>query len=301
MADIQEEKPNVPLSIDRVGIKGVRRKISIYTPKEHQFETVLEAYVALPKTKRGIHMSRNIEAFVEAIEEARKRRVSSLEEVLKRACGFLLSKHPYATKAELVAKTLFYFLEDFTGRGVFQPAEVTITSSLDRGGRGWNTVSTKITGMTVCPSAQRTFSEAEGADLIQSPSHSQRVDLLIRVGTHDQFFDMKHLVEASQRAFSSPTVSLLKKREEYLLIKNAFERPRFIEDVLREALNHIYIVLKSSGYSLDTSIYIEAESYESIHPHNVFACREVTLGELVDEGLGQEAPPQPYQDQRGPV
>lgn len=281
--DIQEEEPVVPLRIDRVGIRGVKRRISIYTPKEHQFETVLDAYVDLPKTQRGIHMSRNVEAFVEAIEEARKKRVTSLEKVLLNACRVLLSKHPYATKAELNAKTIYYFNEDFTGKKVLQPAEMMISTSLDSEGMRWNSVSTRITGMSVCPSAQRSFHKIEGTELTKSPSHSQRVDLLIRVETPEKFFNVEHLIEASRGAFSSPTVSLLKKRDEHALIKHAFERPRFIEDLVRHAMYGIYKVLDLDGYSPETTIYVEAESYESIHPHNAFACRKTILGDLQKE------------------
>ncbi len=281
--DIQEEEPVIPLRIDRVGIKGVRRRISIYTPKEHQYEAILDAYVGLPNTQRGIHMSRNIEAFVEAIEEARKKKADSLENVLLNACRVLLSKHPYASKAELIARTLHYFTEDFTGRKISQPAEVTITSSLDNEGKNWNSVSTRIMGMTVCPSAQKSYHEMEGTELKKSPSHTQRVDLLIRVETGEKFVSMWHLIEASRAAFSSPTLTLLKKPEEYALIKHAFERPRFIEDLVRYALHHLFNVLSQDGYPPDTVIYIEAESYESIHPYNAFACRQATLRELIKE------------------
>lgn len=282
--DVQEEEPKLALKIDRVGIRGARKKVVIYTPKgELQFDVVLDAYVDLPVTKRGAHMSRNIEAFVEAIEETRKKKFATLEEILLNTCRGLLQKHPHANRAEISAKTCYYFEENFTGSRVSQPADVTISTILDRKGEDKRRVAVSVLGMTVCPSAQQMFHETEKTPLAFAPSHTQRARLQVGAVTRERFVRIEHLIKAARRAFSAPTVDLLKKPDEHTLIRHAFERPRFIEDLVRHALYNLYRTLLEDGYPSDSILHVEAESYESVHPHNTFACRTVTLGELIEE------------------
>lgn len=281
MRDVQEEEPRLGLKIDRVGVRGIGKKIVIYTPRgELQFDVTLDAYVDLPLTKRGIHMSRNIEAFIEAIEESRKNKFATLEEILLNACRGLLKKHPNASRAEFSAKTRYYYEEDFTGIRVPQPADVSISTILDRGGEDRMSVQVSIYGMTVCPSAQLMFHETEGSSLPLAPSHTQRVRLQVGAITRKRFVRIEHLIDAARHAFSAPTVDLLKKPDEHQLIRYALERPRFIEDLVRYALHNIYRTLLEGKYPWDSILHVEAESLESVHPHNTFACRTATLREL---------------------
>lgn len=282
--EVQEEEPEVALRINRAGIKGVRRKITIHTPEGRlQFDVVIDAYVDLPVSKRGIHMSRNIEAFIEAIEEAQKEKPSMLEEVLLSGCRRLLKKHPYAARAEMIAKTTYYYNEDFTGTSAPQAADIIITTMLDRNGTDKRTVSVSILGITVCPSAQAVYRKMEKTRLPHTPSHSQRARLTVRVTTEGRFVRLEQLIDAARHAFSAPTVSLLKKSQEHLLIRQAFKRPRFIEDLVRYALHNVYHMLLSRKYPKNTILHVEAESYESVHPHNAYACRTATLHELLNE------------------
>ena len=286
--EVQEEEPEVALRINRVGIKGVRRKITIYTPEGRlQFDVVIDAYVDLPVSKRGIHMSRNIEAFIEAIEQAQKEKLSMLEEVLLSACRRLLQKHPYATRAEMIARTTYYYDENFTGTRAPQAADIVVTTMLDRNGMDRRSVSASILGITVCPSAQAIYHKMEKTRLPHTPSHSQRARLTVRVTTEGRFVRLEQLIDAARRAFSAPTVSLLKKSQEHLLIRHAFKRPRFIEDLVRYALHNVYHMLLSHKYPKNTVLHVEAESYESVHPHNAYACRTAALQELIDEEKGK--------------
>lgn len=287
--EVQEKEPEIVLKVNRVGIKGVRKRIVTQSPEgELQFDTVLDAYVDLPKEQRGVHMSRNVEVFQEAIEKARRERTATLENVLIVICRNLLKKHKYASRAEVNAKTNYYFKEDLYDAQVYQAADVTMTISIERNGKDERRVAVTIPGMTVCPSAQKTYHEVEGTPLIQSPSHTQRAHISIEVKTEEKFVRFKHLVNAARRAFSAPSVSLLKRPDEHKLVKHAFENPRFIEDIVRYALHDIYHVLVDEGYPNNTVLRVDAESFESIHPYNVYARRIATLGELKEEELEKE-------------
>jgi len=287
--EVQEEEPEIALKVDEIGIKDVKRKILIDSPsgKTH-FDTVLDLYVDLPKSQRGVHMSRNFEVFQESIEEAKDEESASLEDLLSRICQNLLEKHEYATQAKIIAKTDYYFKEDFEGKETSQAADVVMRMKVSDSGEDERMTAVTIPGMTVCPSAQKTYHDIEGTPVTQSPSHTQRADLTLRVKTEGKFVRLESLISSARKAFSAPSVSLLKRSEEHELIKRAFERPRFIEDLERHALHNLYHSLIEKGFSKNTEITVEAESYESIHPHNIYARRSTTLGELEEERKEEE-------------
>ena len=62
---------------------------------------------------------------------------------------------------------------------------------------------------------------------------------------------------------------MLKRQDEKFVTEQAYENPRFVEDVVRE----VYTALKNceAGFSWFS---VEAENFESIHNHNAYAYTE---------------------------
>jgi len=81
-----------------------------------------------------------------------------------------------------------------------------------------------------------------------------------------------------ERSFSSPTFEILKRDDEAAVVINAHNNPKFVEDVVRDALK--LIVGEFKDLPDDVSLIVMSESEESIHKHNAFAERQTTLGEL---------------------
>jgi len=81
-----------------------------------------------------------------------------------------------------------------------------------------------------------------------------------------------------EQAFSSPTYSILKRRDEAQLVFDAHKNPKFVEDVVRDILSTI--LKKYKNLPDDVMVVVRSESEESIHKHNAFAERVTTLGEL---------------------
>lgn len=279
--EAQRDDPEIPMKIDKVGVKGVKRKISTSTSKGNFFyDVVLDAFVDLPKNIRGTHMSRDIEAFAEAIEEAKKEESSSLEKVLKDISDRLMEKHEYATKAELIAKTQHQYKENFTNPPTNEVANVTIAVTKERNGKDKRSVTVEIPGLSVCPCAQQTFREIEDMGY-QTPSHTQRVNLSITIITRKRLVRIGWLIDAARKSFSVPISSLLKREDEFELLDHGYSSPKFIEDLVRHGVYHCFQTLKDEEYPEDTEIKVEAESFESIHPHNAYAKRETTMRDLL--------------------
>lgn len=269
------------LKIDKVGVKGVRKKVTTRTPEGAFFyDVALDAYVDLPENELGSHMSRDIEAFMEAVEETKMRGSSSLEKVLEDICGKLIQKHSNATRAELIAETRHQFGENFTDTPSTGGADVKITVSKDRNSNCEKSVKVAVSGMTVCPRGLEAYRGGEGTEPPHTPSRTQRVKLSIECTAAEKLVRLDRLIDAARQAFSASTVSLLEKEGEYELVKQAYENPRFIEDLVRHALHNCCQKLVEKGYPEDTVLKAEAESFESIHPYNVCAGRETTLKEL---------------------
>ncbi len=279
--DVQNEKPEIPLVIERVGVKGVKRRIRIYSPTETlSYDIKLDAYVDLPKDQRGIHMSRNIEVILEAIDEASSGKFSTLEELLEAICHRLLDKHSYASKAEVHGETTYFYKAEVFDNEIYEAADVRLRVSVDKsGGIKWCTGVT-IEGMTVCPCAQAMYSDLEGTELFRSPSHTQRAKLFVGVETTGRVARIEWLINSAINAFSAPTISLLKREDEYKLIKRAFENARFIEDVVRNALYNIAVKLIKEKFPEETKIIVKGESFESIHPFNAYAYRKAYLKDI---------------------
>ena len=283
--DLQDSEPGVKLRIDKVGVRGVRTRFPIRSPLgTFIYEVEVDAYVELPPEKRGAHMSRNIEAFAEAIFEARGEEHATIEAILANIARKLLEKHDYTRRAEVAVKTA-YFPDAGPGRGITEPVDVRLKVVLSREGDEVRELSISLLGFTVCPCAQMTFSVREGTELHRSPSHTQRARLTVAITTRGAgaIPRIDELAELLREAFSAPVLSLLKRKDEYEVIRDAFRRPMFVEDVVRSAVELVRDYLTARGFPGDTFIRVEAESYESIHPYNAYAMREAYLGELGEE------------------
>ncbi|BAA81320.1 conserved hypothetical protein [Aeropyrum pernix K1] len=274
--DVQDLKPPKPLYLERVGFRGVRRRALLETPEGPvTLDLELDVFVDLDRSKRGVHLSRNIEAVEAVVSE---RRARSIEGLLRSIAKELLSRHGYAEKATVRARTRYYIDLEAAGVKGREPVDVAVTVSLTRsGGERWR-VAVSVKGMTVCPSAQSTIAEAEGiSDPSRAPSHSQKVLLKGTVDTGKVMVRIEDLARALLQSFSAPTFTLLKKPQEARLILEAFTRPMFVEDVVREAAWRIAAIPYIPGEAL---LQVEAVSLESIHPHDLVAMLRSRVSEV---------------------
>jgi len=135
--------------------------------------------------------------------------------------------------------------------------------------------------MTACPCAReviKTIGKYDSKDI--PPTHNQRniTTLMIEVPGDSKEVDANDLIDIAEKSFSSPTYGILKRKEEGKLVYNAHKNPKFVEDVVRDALS--LILEKYSSLPDDVLVVVRSESEESIHKHNAFAERVTTLGEL---------------------
>lgn len=286
MPDVQSGRIENGFRLTKVGVTGVMKPVQVArTNKVVTLTTTFDVFVDLPWDQRGAHLSRNLEAIAEIVDEAVRNPAYSLEEVTEKICLKLLEKHAYATNGEVWARS-DYFLEKTTpmGRQSLEPYKLVARATAHRGSRIElrKSVGVEVVGMTACPCAMETIREENPAyAAVKAPiiTHNQRnrTSLVLEEppGSDIEADDLIELVEAS---LSAPTYEVLKRPDEGRLVEEAHSKPRFVEDVVREVLGRV--LAKYRDLPGDTLVKVKSDSEESIHKHNAVAERVATLGEL---------------------
>lgn len=95
-------------------------------------------------------------------------------------------------------------------------------------------------------------------------AHNQRGTVSIEVGM-TKFIWIEDIVEIAEASASSPVYALLKREDEKYVTETAYENPRFVEDVVREAALRLEKLPGLRWYT------VEVENFESIHNHSAYA------------------------------
>jgi GTP cyclohydrolase-4 len=285
LPDVQSRQASFYFKLTRVGVTGVKKLVHIQRPNKKSvlpLTVTMDLFVDLPPSQKGSHMSRNLELVSEIIDQTLQSPVSDLESFCAKTAELLLKKHEYATFAEIKAEA-DYFLDVCypSGQKGSEPYKLIAEARAKRNGELRKLIGVKVIGMTACPCAMEVVRKLDGRDKnCSAPTHNQRNigTLMIEVPRGAEVVDADDLISIVENSFSSPTYSILKRKEEAELVLRAHAKPKFVEDVVRDILS---AVLKTYKDLPDEVVVIaRSESEESIHKHNAFAERVTTLGEL---------------------
>lgn len=227
-------------------------------------------------------MSRNLELISDIIDVNLQKPVSDLETFCAKTAKLLLEKHEYATFSEVKAEA-DYFLDRIypSGKKGLEPFKLVAEARAKSTGEITKLIGVRVIGMTACPCAYEVIKTLGKYDKsIIPPTHNQRniTTLMIEVPGDFKSVDANDLIDIAEKSFSSPTYSILKRKEEGEVVFNAHKNPKFVEDVVRDILSSI--LTKYNNLPDDVMVVVRSESEESIHKHNAFAERVTTLGEL---------------------
>lgn len=292
--DVQAADAPRPYRLTRVGVRGVKKPVTVHRPgaKASAVVATFDLFVDLPKTQKGTHMSRNLEALADILDEEVAIEAPSLENLCRRLAVRLLEKHDYASHAQVKA-VADYFLTRTNPGGkpsvenyrLLAEAEAFRPSGRQTKPRTARRVGVQVVGMSACPCAMETVRHKLGklgkkvaADL-PFITHNQRnrVTLVLDVpGESD--VEAADLVQVCEDSLSAPTFELLKRGDEGDLVLQAHHNPRFVEDVVREVLHKAAARYASLGPGV--RVFVSSEAEESIHKHNAYAERTTTFGDL---------------------
>ena len=305
LPDTQDDAPNIPIKLTRVGVTGVKKLLQL---ERHNKRPIIllptfDAFVDLPFNQKGVHMSRNPEAISEVLDSVSKDNTFGVESLCAKIVEKMMDKHEYARRVEISMTTDYMFVHEspVTKHETQETANLKAKAVGLRDDDGnieiRKSIGAELIGMTVCPCAQESVRESDKnkllefldeettqkvLDTVTFASHNQRGigTLLIEV---PEGWEVKgeDIIEIIEKSMSSPVCELLKRPDENATVMNAHENPVFVEDCVRNMME--MIADKYSDLPDDTLITSRQENQESIHRHNAFAEKVTTMGELKQE------------------
>ena len=256
MRDIQSTPDNRGIDIQRVGLKGVHLPFQIRT-MAGDYQNVLGQVtlsVELPKEYRGTHMSR----FVETLLNWSQKPISGHE--LRLILAELMSR--LEAPAADISLRFRYFLArsaPVSGSESFLDYLVKVGGRL--AGKDYDYIlGVEVPVISLCPCSK---------EISDYGAHNQRAVIRTRLRfPPGKFMWIEEVVALLEKQGSCPIYPLLKREDEKFVTERAFEHPKFVEDVVRDA------VLALRAEPRVTWFAVECESFESIHNHSAFAAHE---------------------------
>ncbi|MBW6514467.1 MAG: GTP cyclohydrolase FolE2 [Candidatus Syntrophosphaera sp.] len=247
--DLQSQSDLRSISIDKVGVKGIRYPIVVEDRENQLQKTIgdLNIYVELHHSKRGTHMSRFLEVLnryhQDSIIGQLDKLLLELKSLLKADAAYIDISFPYfmakqapVSKSESLMDYQCFFNASFKDDyELWIGAEVPVT--------------------TLCPCSK---------EISDGGAHNQRSLVTIKARYQD-FVWLEELIAIAEEAASCPIYPLLKRRDEKFVTEKAYANPKFVEDIVRE------ITQKLEADPRILEFYIESDNFESIHNHNAYA------------------------------
>ncbi|NVM03721.1 MAG: GTP cyclohydrolase I FolE2 [Candidatus Helarchaeota archaeon] len=307
LPDIQNTKSDYKFSLNRVGIKDIIKKVRIVKDSEvTEFPAKFSAYVDLPKELKGIHMSRNPQTIQDVLNELTFKPSSHIEEFMRKMSTHLLSRHEYATIAEVECDGIVVIEVPNERTGKQQKAHPIKVKAISK--KENDQVKTRVFlnisafGINACPCAKdlmidyanEIISERREKfdlnekniknilDIMPIATHSQRCKGSLTIEIPDNLtIDLLKLINIIENSMSAKVQDVLKRVDEAKLVRLAHLNPKFVEDSCREMA--IKVVEGFPNFPDDCEVTLEIEALESIHQHNAYAQKQATFKKLREE------------------
>ena len=250
MIDIQNQKDNRNIDIQKVGVKGIKYPIVVLDRANgtQHVNATINIYVNLPHHFKGTHMSR----FVEILNEFRGQiNIKTLNKILQKIrqklhaqSAHIEIEFPYfveKTAPVSGSKSLMDYMCSFSGQ--------------NNGNKTDFLVGVVVPVTTVCPCSK---------EISTMGAHNQRSMVTVKV-RFKKFFWIEDIIRIVEDSASGEVYSLLKRVDEKFVTEKAHENPMFVEDVVRNVAQELNRDENFRWYS------VEAENYESIHNHSAYA------------------------------
>jgi GTP cyclohydrolase I len=238
------------LAIDRVGIRDLSWPIQVLDRAHRTQHTVARVamYVGLPHHVRGTHMSRFVEILNARRGEITLRNLPDILAEVQRRLG--------AEDAHVELEFPYFMARKAPVSGVESLMEYRCAFKASRRGQALDfTLGVQVPVKSLCPCSKA---------ISDRGAHNQRSTVSVELRA-DDFVWIEDVVERVESCASSPLYALLKREDEKYVTEQAYDRPRFAEDLVREA------VLALSALPGVRWLRVSAENQESIHNHAAYA------------------------------
>lgn len=247
IADVQGRSDERRIPITRVGICDLRYPIRFDDgSQQRDVSATFNLSVGLPADRKGTHMSR----FVELLEQFPAFSVSSIDEF----CTAMLER--LNAKAGTVELEFAWFMRKVapvTQKPSWLDCQVSLLCDADDDVETHLSVAIPVTSL--CPCSKEI--SAYGA-------HNQR-SIVTLTSTTDRGATIGDLFAIAERSASSTLYPLLKREDEKYVTEEAYDNPKFVEDISRDAA---FLMGQSEVVG---AWQVVVENHESIHNHSAWA------------------------------
>ncbi|HLR80464.1 MAG TPA: GTP cyclohydrolase FolE2 [Bacillota bacterium] len=261
MADVQNTKKDFLFAIDAVGISNVKHPIIINShlqPKSQTSIGVFRFTSGINQMNKGTNMSRFTEQLHQYYQNGFVADFASLKQFAKELA------HRLQQDDATVELTFPWFFERSgpnSGLSGLNHADVSMSVKFSQQ-TGFSleaSLTAQIT--TLCPCSK---------DISEYSAHNQRGNVSMDIALADSFdeeeIDWKvELLEAAESNASARLHPVLKRPDEKAVTEQAYENPRFVEDIVRLVAADLYEMPFVQQFN------VSCRNEESIHMHDAIA------------------------------
>jgi len=252
--DVQSRPDGRRTAIDQVGIRGLRYPLLFADSDGAARPTIAtyNVYVALAADRKGTHMSRLVALLETRGEEAQPplsvvnfhQLLDTLVVLLDAPGGRFEIAFPFFVRKSAPVSGVESLLD----------YEVRIVGEQD--GAGYRqTVSVSVPVTSLCPCSK---------EVAEYGAHNQRSTITITARSHEPLY-LTELIRVAEDEASCELFGILKRADEKYVTERAYDNPRFVEDLVRGVAVRLEADPRIDGF------VVEAENFESIHNHSVYA------------------------------
>ncbi len=250
--DVQAYTDDRHIEINRVGIRDIRHPVSVIDRSGEVQNTIarFSMSVRLPDDRKGTHMSRFTQLLNEHDHTAHSVRnfVSLFEQMNARL----------DSEAGTIEMTFPYFVTKqapHSGVSGMLDYEVTLRSDVRVKRQTETHIRVVVPVTLLCPCSK---------EISDYGAHSQRSHITIDARISKPVW-IEELIDIAECEASSELYSQLKRADEKVVTENAYDNPKFVEDLIRDIAKRLNIDPRIRAYTL------EVENFESIHNHSAYA------------------------------
>jgi len=248
--DVQNRRDTRRIAIDKVGIKDIRHPVRVRDRSDGEQHTVanFNMYVNLPHNFKGTHMSRFVEILngheKEISVDSFKEMLAEMAQRLEADSGHIEMSFPY-----FVNKTA-----PISGVKSLMDYEVSLIGEI-HDGKPVMSIKVVVPVTSLCPCSKK---------ISDRGAHNQRSHVTVQVRTQS-FVWIEEVIELVENQASCELYGLLKRPDEKHVTEQAYDNPKFVEDMVRDVAVQLNQDDRFDAY------VVESENFESIHNHSAYA------------------------------
>lgn len=253
MEDVQDSLDIREIPINRVGIKDIQHPITVLNNNGKSTASIatFSMSVSLPHDKKGTHMSRFVQILNETETQVSTKQfhklLGGMVKRLEADAGYIEMQFPYfIEKTAPISKVAS--LMDY---------QINLSGQIEQGHID-STLEVTVPVKSLCPCSKQ---------ISEYGAHNQRSHITVGVNYSGKL-SIDELIQLIEAQASAELFAILKRPDEKHITEQAYENPKFVEDIVRDVANALDENDKITRY------YVHAENFESIHNHSAFAIIE---------------------------